>query len=33
VIAYVTFGADQDSTNGDFKITWNAGGILTITPA
>jgi hypothetical protein len=33
LIAYVTFGADQDSTNGDFKITWNAGGILTITPA
>jgi hypothetical protein len=33
VLAYVDFGGDMDSTNGDFKITWNAGGILTITPA
>ena len=33
LIAYVDFGGDVDSTAGDFTITWNAGGILTITPA
>jgi len=33
LIAYIDFGGDWDSTNGDFTITWNAGGILTITPA
>ena len=33
LICYVDFGGDVDSTIGDFTITWNAGGILTITPA
>jgi len=33
LIAYVDFGGDVDSTAGDFMIAWNAGGILTITPA
>ena len=30
LIAYFDFGVDESSTSGDFTITWNAGGILTI---
>jgi len=33
LLAYVDFGADVTSTNGDFKITWDEDGILTITAA
>jgi len=33
VISWVDFGADVSSNNGDFKITWAAGGIFTITVA
>ena len=29
-ICYFDFGADKTSTAGDFKITWNAEGILNI---
>lgn len=31
LLAYVDFGADQTSTNGNFSITWDANGILKIT--
>lgn len=30
LIAYFDFGADESSNEGDFTITWNAGGILTL---
>jgi hypothetical protein len=33
LIGYVDFGADVSTTNGTFAITWDAAGILTITPA
>ena len=33
VMGYVDFGADVISSGGTFQITWNAAGILTITPA
>lgn len=33
LLGYVDFGADYTSTAGDFKITWNASGIFTITVA
>jgi hypothetical protein len=33
LIGYVDFGADVSTTNGTFLITWDAAGILTITPA
>jgi hypothetical protein len=32
-LGYVDFGADVSTTNGTFAITWDAAGILTITPA
>jgi hypothetical protein len=31
IIAYIDFGSDKVSSGGDFKITWNASGILTLT--
>jgi hypothetical protein len=31
LLAYVDFGADQSSNNGNFTITWDAAGILKIT--
>jgi hypothetical protein len=31
LLAYVDFGADQASNNGNFTITWDAAGILKIT--
>lgn len=31
LLAYVDFGADQSSNNGNFTITWDANGILKIT--
>lgn len=31
VVAYIDFGSDKISSGGDFKITWNASGILTLT--
>lgn len=31
LLAYVDFGVDQSSTNGNFTITWDANGILKIT--
>lgn len=31
LIAYIDFTSDKVSTAGDFKITWNASGILTLT--
>lgn len=33
LMGYVDFEGDVISTNGDFDITWNAAGMLTITPA
>lgn len=30
LIAYFDFGVDESSSSGDFKITWNSGGILTL---
>lgn len=33
LIGYVDFGEDLSSSAGDFKITWAAGGIFTITVA
>jgi len=30
LIAYVDFGADVVSTNGDFTLSWNASGIVTL---
>lgn len=33
LMGYVDFGADQSSNNGAFTISWDANGILTITPA
>jgi hypothetical protein len=33
LLAYVDFGADQSSNNGNFTITWDANGILKITVA
>lgn len=32
LLGLVDFGADVSTTNGTFAITWNANGILTITP-
>lgn len=31
IIAYIDFTSDKISSGGDFKITWNASGILTLT--
>ena len=31
IIAYIDFGSDKVSSGGEFKITWNASGILTLT--
>ena len=31
LIGYIDFGQDMSSSNGDFKITWDAAGIATIT--
>lgn len=31
LIGYVDFGLDAASSNGDFKIIWDAGGIVRIT--
>jgi len=31
LICCFDFGADKSSSNGDFTIQWNAGGILTLT--
>jgi hypothetical protein len=31
LLAYVDFGTDQSSNNGNFTITWDAAGILKIT--
>jgi hypothetical protein len=33
LLGYVDFGADVSSTNGNFTIVWDAGGIFTITAA
>jgi hypothetical protein len=33
LMGYVDFGQTFSSSNGDFTITWDAGGILTITAA
>ena len=33
LLSYVDFGETVSSTNGTFQITWNSGGISTITPA
>jgi hypothetical protein len=33
LLAYVDFGADQSSNNGNFTITWDANGILKINVA
>lgn len=33
LLGYVDFGADQSSSNGNFTITWDSGGILKITAA
>lgn len=33
VLGYVDFGADVVSSGGPFTITWDAAGILTVTPA
>ena len=33
LIAYIDFGADQNPGGSDFVITWNAGGIITLTAA
>ncbi|MHB8124639.1 MAG: hypothetical protein ACYDEJ_03180 [Desulfitobacteriaceae bacterium] len=33
LLGYVDFGADQASSNGNFTITWDAGGLFTITAA
>lgn len=33
LLGYVVFGADVDSINSTFTITWDAAGIFTITPA
>jgi hypothetical protein len=33
LIAYVDFGADVSSSGGNFTITWDATGIVTITAA
>lgn len=30
LISYFDFGVDKSSSNGDFIVQWNAGGILTI---
>jgi hypothetical protein len=33
LLGYVDFGVDQASTNGNFTITWDSGGIFRITVA
>jgi hypothetical protein len=33
LLGYVSFGQNYSSSAGDFTITWDAGGILTITAA
>lgn len=30
LVGYVDFGADKTSSAGDFTISWNSGGILTL---
>jgi hypothetical protein len=31
LLAYIDLGKDYTSSNGDFKLVWNANGIITIT--
>ena len=31
LMSYVNFGTDQSSSGGDFKIVWNAAGIVRVT--
>lgn len=31
LLSYVDFGTDQSSSGGDFKIVWNASGIVKVT--
>lgn len=31
LLSYVDFGADQTASGGDFRIVWNAGGIVKVT--
>ncbi len=31
LVGHIDFGADKTSSEGDFNIIWNAGGILTFT--
>lgn len=33
LIAYVDFGEDKSSSSGNFTITWDSGGIFTLTAA
>lgn len=33
LIAYIDFGADQNPGGNDFVISWNAGGVITLTAA
>ena len=33
LLAYVDFGADVVSSSGSFTITWDAAGLMTVTPA
>jgi len=33
LLCWIDFGADVSSVSGTFTITWNAAGIMTITPA
>lgn len=33
LLGYVDFGADQVSSAGNFTITWDVAGVLTVTPA
>jgi len=33
LLLWIDFGQDEVSSNGNFTIQWNAGGIATITPA
>lgn len=33
LLAYVDFGADVSSSNGNFQLTWDTAGIVTITVA
>jgi len=33
LVAYIDFGADKNSENGTFQLTWNGSGIFTTTVA